>query len=60
MVLDKYLHLKEELLKCIDSILNVEGPKLGDSIHVIFKNQYGVPRFMLLTEQEGYATRMQI
>jgi GTPase Era involved in 16S rRNA processing len=25
MVLDKYSHFKEELLKCIDSILNIEG-----------------------------------
>ena len=25
MVLDKYLHLKEELVKCIDSILTIES-----------------------------------
>lgn len=29
MVLDKYSHLKEELLKCIDSILTIEGITCG-------------------------------
>ncbi|MDP2755700.1 MAG: dynamin family protein [Nitrospirota bacterium] len=29
MVLDKYSHLKEELVKCIDSILRIEGITVG-------------------------------
>ena len=29
MVLDKYAHLKEELVKCIDSILTIEGITVG-------------------------------
>src|SRR4030042_684654 len=29
MVLDKYSHVKEELVKCIDSILTIEGITIG-------------------------------